>query len=63
VDLSYIFWLIYQVLSLAVVLASLDILFIQNAYISTVTKGASVQVSDTVTQGKDDFCSRLAHIG
>jgi hypothetical protein len=55
VDLSSIFWLTYQVLSLAVVLASLDILFIQNAYISTVTKGASVQVSDTITEKKTTF--------
>jgi hypothetical protein len=61
--LSSIFRLIYQVLSLAVVLASLDILFIQNAYISTVTKGASVQVCDTMIQRKDDFGRRHAHIG
>jgi hypothetical protein len=53
--LSSIFWLIHQVLSLAVVLASLDILFIQNAYISTVTKGASVQVSDTIAKKKTTF--------
>jgi hypothetical protein len=51
------------VLSLAVVLASLDILFIQNAYISTVTKGASVQVLSHNSSEKDDFCSRHAQIG
>ena len=34
-----------QVLSLALLLTSLDVLFIQHAYTSTLTKGASVQVN------------------
>ena len=41
--LNYIIIIIIKVLSLAVFLAALDILFIQHACTNTITKGASVQ--------------------